>query len=89
MSEFFGSQDFKERTLRRGVLCSDLCSSSFHSFPINKFWCMAVFKTDILMRCRESGLLSLSEPQHFEITIETRGILNPLRLDFRFNAPLS
>jgi len=42
VSEFLGGQDFEEGTLRRGVLCSELCSSIFHVFSINSFHCMAV-----------------------------------------------
>jgi hypothetical protein len=47
LSEFLGGQHFEKRLLGRRVLCSGLCSSVFHAFPINKFWCMAVLKTDV------------------------------------------
>jgi hypothetical protein len=45
LSEFFGSQNFKEGTVAFYVLCSGLCSSGFHIFPVNNLQCMAVRRT--------------------------------------------
>jgi hypothetical protein len=58
LSEFFGGQHFKEKTLGWRVLCSELCSSGFHTFPVNKFERMAVLKTVILLENRAAHFLA-------------------------------
>jgi hypothetical protein len=72
LSEFVGGQNFKERPPRRLVLCSELCSSGFHAFPINGFQCMAVLKT------------AVSLPPNS--LVSARRILNPPQLGRDFKA---
>jgi hypothetical protein len=42
LGELLGGQNFKEKTFSQVVLCSELCSSVFHVFSVNKLRCMAV-----------------------------------------------
>ena len=45
LGELLGGQNFKEKTVGQGVLCSDLCSGTFHIFSINELWGITVLKT--------------------------------------------
>jgi hypothetical protein len=58
LSEFFRRQNFKARTLGWRVLCSELCSSGFHTFPINKSQRIAVRRTAIFFDERAAQLLA-------------------------------
>jgi hypothetical protein len=64
LSEFFGGQNFKEGSVGCYELCSGLCSSGFHIFPVNNLQCMAVLKTAVLGHADEpSSFLASGMPQ--------------------------
>jgi hypothetical protein len=54
LGEFIGRQDLEEKTIGRGVLCSDLCSSVFHIFSINDLRYTAVRRTAVMHSIRAS-----------------------------------
>jgi hypothetical protein len=58
LSEFLSGQNFEERPLGWRVLCSGLCSSGFHTFPVNKFQRMAVRRTAVFPRSVAAYLLA-------------------------------
>jgi hypothetical protein len=65
VGEFLGRQNFKERTLRWYDLCSELCSSVFHSCPFKELQCMAVRRTAVLARIAVPGLVERPFAERF------------------------
>ena len=50
LGQFFGGKNLEEGADNGRVLCSDLCSSSFHGFAINELQCVAVLTTAIFSK---------------------------------------